>query len=74
MNFYDKKLLRLIYLYKFVIIFNFRDTMLFRSCCAFSLKLLFVGDVVEQMDAEHLLFLPLHWPENLRAGKIQKFN
>ena len=48
--------------------------MLFRSCCAFSLKLLFVGDVVEQMDAEHLLFLPLHWPENLRAGKIQKFN
>ena len=29
-----------------------------------------MGDVAEQMDAEHLLFCPLHWPEILWATKI----
>ena len=46
--------------------------MLLKSWFAFSLKVLFAGDVVEQMDAEHLLFCPLHWTQNLEATKIQQ--
>ena len=46
--------------------------MLLKVDLHFSLKVLFVGDVVEQMDAEHLLFCSLHWPQNLEATKIQQ--